>query len=259
MRNRLVRRYLQGPIAAAFVAALLAFCVPVLAADVIELTPDAIQNAKGDGPDGKGNTADDTWRCWFSIAHAPATYGCLKLHTLNMTPEQRKNGIRRRIWGPIGGDLPNPKDSEGWIYKSDWNGRIEGVWGDTKAKQVLIHPYAEKTFLGPVAVSCRVATAGIYAITVAATDAQVKPGGRHDGVRVRLDRVPGGGGKRGKRLAQSKPFGDSEDKSGNRITVKVESVKLAAGDLVRLAIVPGRDLATDLTRIDVFKIERVGE
>lgn len=90
--------------------------IPISAsAQTVALTPAVVLNAKGDGPDGKGNTADDTWQFWFELAHAKGVMAPLRLHTTTMTESQRKNGIPRKVRGPIGKFLPHPNDSEGWI------------------------------------------------------------------------------------------------------------------------------------------------
>ncbi|MDP7290325.1 MAG: hypothetical protein QGH94_20250 [Phycisphaerae bacterium] len=79
----------------------------------LSLTVAAVANHKGDGPDGKGNTADDTWRFWFQLIHARGEYRPLDIATATMSPKQKKSGIRRKVRGPIGSMLPNPKKTEG--------------------------------------------------------------------------------------------------------------------------------------------------
>ncbi len=59
-----------------------------------ELTFADVRGAEGDGPDGKGNTADDTWQFWFELAHARGTFRPFTIHTTTMPKNQRKNGIR---------------------------------------------------------------------------------------------------------------------------------------------------------------------
>ncbi|MHC4984220.1 MAG: GDSL-type esterase/lipase family protein, partial [Planctomycetota bacterium] len=100
--------------------------------DVVELTPADVANPKGDGPDGKGNTPDDTWQFWFELAHARQAFHRLSLATATMSAEQRQKGIPGKVDGPIAGNLPNPDDTEGWIFSTDWDGGYEGFWGDRK-------------------------------------------------------------------------------------------------------------------------------
>jgi len=139
------------------------------ATSCVKLTAKAVADPKGDGPDGKGNTIDDTWGFWFQLIHAPR-YRRLDIATATMPAAQKKNGIRRKVTGPIGKYRPNPDKTEGWIYHSDWDGRYEGVWGGEKVKQVLAHPYNEKTAGGAVAVTYKVPTDGTYAVTAKVTD-----------------------------------------------------------------------------------------
>jgi len=128
--------------------------------NVVALTTADVLNAKGDGPDGKGNTADDTWQFWFELAHKPGSFHRLDIHTTAMSDGQRKNGIKRKITGPIAGMMPNPKDTEGWIYHSDWDGRFEGAWADKKTDTVMLYPYVEKGYHGCVALSYRIKKGG---------------------------------------------------------------------------------------------------
>jgi hypothetical protein len=232
-----------------------ALCVTTASAPAVELTAAAVANPKGDGPDGKGNSVDDTWQFWFSLLHAPE-YHRLDLGTATMSPQQRGQGIKRKVTGPIGGWLPNPADSEGWIYHSDWDGRGEGVWGDKKANQVLMHPYNEKTDGGCVAVTYTVPADGAYNISGKVTDMQVAKGNAmFTGIIYKVDVVAGGGDKLTyveKPLAEGKVGDDAGPESAE---FKVEKVDLKKGQLVRLAIDPNKWWATDMTRIDSFKIE----
>ena len=50
---------------------------------VVKLTAKAVADPKGDGPDGKGNTIDDTWGFWFQLIHAPR-YRRLDIATATM-------------------------------------------------------------------------------------------------------------------------------------------------------------------------------
>ena len=223
-----------------------------------ELTPAAVADAKGDGPDGKGNTTDDTWQFWFSLLHAPE-YHRLDIGTAAMPPQQRAGGIKRKVQGPIGAMLPNPADSEGWIYHSDWDGRYEGVWGDKKANQVVMHPYNEKTDGGCVAVTYTVPADGAYDISGKVTDLAVAKGDHHmlTGITYKVDVVAGGGDKLTK---IEKPL--AEGKVGDKVgpesaEFKVDKVDLKKGQLVRLAIDPNKWWGGDMTKIDSFKIEPV--
>jgi hypothetical protein len=240
---------------AAFVCAF-ALAPAAFAADLIELTPEVVRSVKGDGPDGKGNTGDDTWGFWFALMHANE-FRRLDIATATMSAAERKHGRRRKIRGPIGQWMP--KGSEGWIYHSDWDGRGEGVWGDAEGKQVLAHPYQEKTQAGAVAITCRIPKDGTYTISGKATDAQPVNYKALDGVQVRIDQADDGR-KVGKILHTSEPFGDKHGGGKkNSVEFKVGNVKLTKGELVRLTIMPGRTWGTDKTKIDSFKIERTGE
>ncbi|MCE9555994.1 MAG: hypothetical protein K8T91_21815 [Planctomycetes bacterium] len=231
-----------------------------------ELTPAAVADPKGDGPDGKGNTTDDTWQFWFSLLHSPE-YHRLDLGTAALSADQRKNGIRderarrgkQKVQGPIGAMLPNPADTEGWIYHSDWDGRYEGVWGDKKANQVIMHPYNEKTDGGNVAVTYTVLADGAYNISGKVTDLAVAKGDHAmlTGITYKVDVVAGGGDSISK---IEKPL--AEGKVGDKVgpesaEFKVDKVDLKKGQLVRLAIDPNKWWGGDMTKIDSFKIEPV--
>lgn len=80
---------------------LLAACATSLAA--AEFTWTDI-NPRGDGPDGKGNSADDTWRFWFELAHRPNHFHPLDTFSSAIP----KKGITRKVRGPIANLLPSP-------------------------------------------------------------------------------------------------------------------------------------------------------
>lgn len=221
---------------------------PVLAA---ELKPADVDNAKGDGPDGKGNSADDTWQFWFELAHASSTYHPLSTHTSAMPAQQRKEGIKRKVRGPIASMLPNPDETDGWIFHSDWDGRFEGVWSDRKTGTILVHPYVEKTTPGALAITYRVPKTGTYTISGKLTDVTVVDKAPLDGILWRIEQVSG---KTVKPLAKGGALGDGQGRPDSA-DFKTEKVSLNKGDLVRLVIHPNKNWGTDLTRIDSFKIE----
>ena len=82
---------------------------PAPKSGAVTLAVGDILNSRGDGPDGKGNTDDDTWGFWFELAHARGTYRRLTRHTLNMSLKERTKGIPRKVRGPLASLLPNPK------------------------------------------------------------------------------------------------------------------------------------------------------
>jgi len=170
--------------------------------EVIELKAADAADPKGDGPDGKGNTPDDTWGFWFELAHTQGRYHRLDLSTATMPAGQKQRGIPRKVRGPVGAYLPNPKETEGWIYHSDWDGRFEGIWGDKKAGGVVVHPYNEKAYAGKMAITCRL-PAGVYAVSAKVTDLNTFGG---DVIAWRVEVAEGG--QRGQIVAESKPFGD---------------------------------------------------
>jgi len=227
----------------------------------LSLKPADVANPRGDGPDGKGNTADDTWGFWFQLIHARDEYRRLDIATASMPPRQRTGGIGRKVRGPIGGMTPNPKQTEGWIYHSDWDGRFEGFWGDSKTGQVLAHPYNEKTSGGAVAVTCRAPDDGTYRISGKITDVNVAKVKHRalTGVKWSLDVV----GTRGpdaivrvtKALKKGGPIGDAVGPASAEFDV--EGVVLKKGQLIRLTIDPNKAWGGDMTRIDYFKVARV--
>ncbi len=217
--------------------------------DVIELTPADVASATGDGPDGKGNTPDDTWGFWFELAHAQGNFMRLNLATAALSAQVRAKGIPRKVWGPIGAYVPNPKDTEGWIFGSDWDGRYEGVWGDKKDNCIIIHPYNEKVYAGKMAITCRL-PAGVYAVSAKVTDINVAGG---DGISWRVEVA--NANLRDKLIAASKPFGDKAGPAS--VTVDVKAVPVKTGQLVRFVIDPNKHWGADMTRITGLKIKRV--
>ena len=215
----------------------------------LELTFEAAANPKGDGPDGKGNTADDTWQFWFRLMHAPE-YRRLDRHS-----SQIPKGVRGKVRGPVASMTPNPGRTQGWIYHRDWDGRFEGVWGDAKSRQVLVHPYNEKTVGGNVAITCAAPTAGLYAILGKVTDLNVAAGHVSlTGITYLLEVCAGGEkaiGKAEKVLSSGKVGDKAGPESG---AFKVEEVALKKGQFVRLVIDPNKSWAGDMTRIEGFLI-----
>ena len=228
----------------------------------VTLTVDIVRDLKGDGPDGKGNTDDDSWQFWFELAHAPGRYGHLDLPTATLTPDQIKNGItdhrarrgKKKVQGPIKGWLPNKEDTEGWIYHSDWDGRFEGAWGDRKANQVILYPYVEKGSHMAVAVSYLVSVPGKYTVTGKTTDLQVHPQFKqHDGASWRIE--IGEGGKTSKVIAKGGPFGDAGGRPDS-VDVKAGPFDVKTGQVIRLAIDPNKWWGSDMTKVELT-IERV--
>lgn len=216
-----------------------------------ELTVEAVRDLKGDGPDGKGNTADDTWQFWFELAHQRGHFALLDTHSTTVP----KDGVPRKITGPIAAALPNPVDTVGWIFHSDWDGRCEGVWGDKKAGHVLMYPYVEKNAHMGVAVTYRVPADGMYDISGGVTDLMVAPEAKqHDGIDWLIEVVEGG--KPGRKVGSGGPVGDGHGRP-DAATFAFKNVAAKQGQLIRLVIHPRKWWGTDLTRIDAFKIERV--
>ncbi len=229
-------------------------CVVALAAFATGATADELKlehvaNAKGDGPDGKGNTADDTWQFWFELTHKKGHFELLSTYSTSIA----KEGIAKKVSGPIASMLPNPADTEGWIFHRDWDGRFEGAWADTKAKQIILYPYVEKNAHMAVAVSYRVPANGTYDISGGVTDLQVQPQFKqHDGIEWIIETADAG--KPVKKIGSGGPVGDG---NGNPDSDKFsfEKVELNKGQLVRLVIHPRKWWGSDLTRIDSFRIE----
>ena len=220
---------------------------------VVELKVPDVLDLKGDGPDGRGNTADDTWSFKFELAHAPGTCGYLDLATQTMPEAQRKNGIRKRVWGPIASRLPNPNDTEGWIFHSDWDGRFEGVWGDKKANCVMAYPYVEKNSHCWVAVQYLVAVEGKYTVSGKVTDLMVEPQYKqHDGATLVIEVAEGDA--KGKCIEKVGPFGDGGDRPDS-LEFKVEDIEVKRGQSLRFIIDPNNWWGSDLTKLEL-KIER---
>jgi len=223
---------------------------------VAELIVEDIVSAKGDGADGQGNSDDDTWGYWLQLAHDPNAFHRLDPQTTTLSPQQRAGGIRGKVSGPIAGFLPNPDDTDGWIFGTDWDGRFEGVWGDKKAKQIILHPFVEKHFHGAVAISYRIPATGNYTITGKVTDMQpMPPGARSDGITWKVEVAEPG--KSYALLKQGGPVGDGNDQNGNSMEFKIENVKIGGGRHVRLVIHPNAWWGGDMTRVDSFKIEKM--
>ncbi|MCE5327594.1 MAG: GDSL-type esterase/lipase family protein [Planctomycetaceae bacterium] len=230
---------------------------------VVELTPEAVRDVQGDGPDRKGNTADDSWGFWFELVHAGNTFQRLDLATQTMSADQRQNGIvdlkakrgQKKVQGPIASKLPNPKDSEGWIFHSDWNGCFEGAWGDVKGKQVILYPYVEKNSHGAVAVTYLAPATGKYKVSGKVTDLQVQPEyAQHDGVTWKLEVAPHDGGK-GVEIARGGPIGDGKGRPDSG-EIKAEPAAVRQGQDIRLVIHPNKWWGSDMTKVEL-KIERL--
>ena len=225
------------------------------------LTVADVTDPKGDGPDGIGNTSDDTWRFWFALAHNKTLFHRLDIHTATMLAQRRAKGIPGKVRGPIGSYLPNPKDTEGWIYHSDWDGRFEGVWGDKKAGAVIMYPYVEKNSHCPVALTYRVPKGGGYDISGKLTDIQVVKHCLHTGILWRIEIVREGEGKTSGKLirvvGKGGPVGDKVGPDSQAFAFK--NVPVRKGELVRLVIDPNKWWGTDMTRVDALKIVRAGD
>ena len=95
--------------------AMVMLAILTVCGSAVELTPAAVADTKGDGPDGKGNTADDTWQFWFQLVRSQQ-YRRLDLATAALPEAQRKAGIRdesakrgkQKVMGPIGATCPIP-------------------------------------------------------------------------------------------------------------------------------------------------------
>jgi len=229
------------------------------AADAVKLTVDDVRNLKGTGPDGKGNTLDDTWQFWFELVAPADKFLHLDLATESMPKAQREKGIPRKVTGPIGGFMPNKADTEGWIYHSDWDGRMEGAWGDKKANKVYLHPYVEKRAHRACALTYTVPKSGKYKITGAVTDGAVVKHKLHKGflVKVCAGKLDGKFMVCTKDLAGVGPIGDEVGPDSGEFTV--DSAELKKGDLIVLYVHPNGWWGTDLMQIDSFQIEYLGE
>jgi hypothetical protein len=217
-----------------------------------ELTPQVVANTKGDGPDGKGNTADDTWQFWFELAHKKGHFHFLDTYSTSIP----KAGIPRKVTGPVASWMPNKETIEGWIYHRDWDGRFEGVWGDTKGSQVIAYPYVEKGAHSAVAVTYKVPKSGKYDISGGLKDLQVAPKyKKHDGFDWRLEIAEGG--KPVKKIGKGGPIGDGHGRpESDKFDFK--GVEVQKGQLVRLVIHPRRWWGTDMTKIEAFTIAPSG-
>lgn len=219
--------------------------------EAAELTLPAVTRAEGDGADGQGNTADDTWQFWFELAHAGGSFRRLTRHSSTIPV----GGIPGKVRGPMAGLLPNPKETAGWVLHTDWDGRFEGVWGDKKRGEVLVHPYVEKRAHQAVAISYLVPEDGAYVISGGLTDMQVNPDDAwHDGVIWRLEVVDAAKGKTAE-LAHGGPFGDGQGRPDSA-KFKTRKTRLRKGYLVRLVIHPNRWWGQDLTRVDYFRVDK---
>lgn len=239
------------------ISLLVIFLLGLNAGHPAELTPASVADPKGDGPDGSGNTADDTWQFWWQLS--PKEYRRLDLATATMPAAQRQAGIRderarrgkQKVAGPIAAMLPNPADSEGWIYRTDWDGRYEGAWGDKKAGQVILHPFTEKTQGGAVAVTYKVPADGKYAISGKVTDMNVVKTGHPmmTGITYIIDVVEAG---EGAIMTTAQPL--KQGKVGDDVGPESEEFSLAdvalkKGQLLRLAIDPNKWWGADMTRV----------
>ena len=226
-------------------------CAPTAPSATLKVAD--VTNTRGDGPDGKGNTGDDTWQFWFALAHAPATFHRLDVATATMSPDARAKGVTRKIRGPIGAYLPNPRHTEGWIYHSDWDGRFEGVWGDSKADQVIAYPYVEKNSHCAVAITYRPRAGGTYDIVGKLTDIQVVKHRLHKGFLWRVEIVPDRGGKTSPEairvVGTGGPIGDKVGPDSG--TLSLPKVAVKKGQLVRLVIDPNKWWGTDMTRVEL--------
>lgn len=214
-----------------------------------ELTPAAVAAKAGDGPDGKGNTADDTWQFWFNLAHLPAQYRRLDLHSTT-----NPAGIPGKVTGPVASATPNPADTQGWIYHSDWDGRFEGFWGDAKAGQVLAHPYNEKVFAGDVAVTYLVPADGAYDIAGKVSYLRGANAGPKAGIRCKVGVCSAGPEQIGGDLnwLSNTTAGAPGDSGATEFTSA--AVPLKKGQVVMLAIDANGFWGADMTRIDSFTI-----
>lgn len=215
-----------------------------------ELTPEMVTSPAGDGPDGKGNTADDTWQFWFELAHPPGVFRPLTRHSSTIPA----GGIPGKVRGPVASLLPHPKETAGWLLHTDWDARFEGVWGDRTTKTVLVHPYVEKTAHRAVALTYRIPSDGFYLIAVKLTDMQVNPDDpQHDGITWKLEAVRAGSGETAE-LARG-TLGDGRGRADSG-AFRTRKTKMRKNYLVRLVIHPNAWWGQDLTRIDYFRIEK---
>jgi hypothetical protein len=198
----------------------------------------------------RGNKANDDWGFWFELAHARGQFERLGTYSTSVP----KAGIPKKVTGPIASMLPNPDQTEGWIFHRDWDGRFEGIWADKETNHVLAYPYVEKNAHMAVAITYRVAEDGDYDITGGLTDLQVQPQFKqHDGVEWIVEIADGG--KPVRKIGSGGPIGDGGDRpDGGKFEYRKVSVK--KGQLIRLVIHPRKWWGSDLTRIDSFRIEK---
>lgn len=239
-------------------AGLLLIAAAATAGPAGELKPADVSNPKGDGPDGQGNTADDTWQFWFQLIHDRNGYHTLNTATAAMSAGERAKGRPRKITGPIAGAMPNKDATEGWIFHSDWDGRFEGVWGDSKDGKVLAHPYTEKTDGGAVAVTYRIPQDGKYKVTAKVTDLNVVTGNaQFTGITCILDLVDAGDGNALAGLVKALKSEKCGDGAGPAsVEMVVPGVEAKKGQLIRLAIDPNKWWGGDMTWIESFRIEK---
>ena len=233
---------------------LLVFLVMKSSGWAAELQGKDVMNPEGDGPDGKGNTADDTWQFWFELSHKRSQFQRCTIATAAMPENQKKNGIPRKVRGPVAGLLPNPTKTEGWILHTDWDGRFEGVWADQTTNVVLAHPYVEKESHCAVAITYLAQTPGTYEISGKLTDVQIRPNyPKHDGILWRVEQVRA---EKSVVLGKGGPIGDGHGRPDSA-TIQVIQTAMAKDDLIRLVIHPNQWWGQDLTRIDGFRVEPI--
>ena len=218
----------------------------------VSLAVSDISEGAGDGPDGVGNSDDDTWGFWFALAHDPKSFRRLTRHS-SAVP---KAGIPGKIRGPVGSMLPNPGKTEGWILHTDWDGRFEGVWTDSETGEILVHPYVEKGAHMAVAVTYTIPADGTYAVSLGITDVQVAPDfPKHDGVIWILELIDPARAKTAE-VSRGEPVGDGHGRPDSDTYVSPPQI-LSKGVVVRLVIHPNKWWGQDLTRIDRFVVRRL--
>jgi sporulation protein YlmC with PRC-barrel domain len=236
-----------------FLLAVICCLLATVKVNAAELTVAVVANQKGDGPDGKGNTADDTWQFWFELAHKKGAYHMLDTYSTSVP----KDGVPRKVRGPIASMLPNPEASQGWIYHRDWDGRFEGAWGDSKADTVALYPYVEKNAHCAVAVTYKVPKDGKYDISGTVTDLAVAPQFKqHDGIDWIVETAPGGGPTT-RVIGKGGPVGDGNERPESQ-QFSFNNVELKQGQHIRLVIHPRKWWGSDLTQISGFRIVPTG-
>ena len=194
---------------------------------VVKLKASDITNPRGDGPDGRGNSGDDTWQFWYEeVVHRD-------FHRLNSYYRHSFNG---------------------WSHNHNMETEIEGIWGEPKTGIIYIHPYAGRNDHRAIALTWTVPKTGVYTITGEVTDVMIdKPSGKADGIIWRIERATDG--KRGKLLKRGGPVGDGVGPPSAKFSV--ENVKLKRGELLRLVVDPNGHSHHDMTKIDSFEIREV--